>query len=142
MHSPSSYGAEPGFGTMSSNQGAGRGRFGGSLSPDHCLTHQTQWRAEWRARQGGGAAGDNNGILHSNLPSINWCPSINFTLLKNGNPFIEKCSAHSARRGDNIEKKLSITDKSAFLKSSLSENRIFKLSKKLLISENASNLSR
>ena len=86
---PSSSGAEPGFGTMSSNQGAGRGRLGGSLSPDHCLTHQTQWRAEWRARQGGGAAGDNNGILHSNLPSIN------HTLLKNGNPFIEKCWAHS-----------------------------------------------
>ena len=37
-HECPSSGGEPGFGTMCSNQGAGRGRFRGSLSPDHCLT--------------------------------------------------------------------------------------------------------
>ena len=86
-------GAEPGFGTMCSNQGAGRGRFGGSLSPDHCLTHQTQWRAE--RRQGGVGGGRRRGrrgmimeFSHSFLST--GPPCINYTLLKNGTLSIQK----------------------------------------------------
>ena len=80
---------------MSSNQGAGRGRFWGSLSPDHCLTHQTQWQREDETGRlwgrGGGAAGD-NGIRHSNLhlACLSTATCINDTLLMNGYPFIQK----------------------------------------------------
>ena len=75
--------AEPGVGTMSSNQGAGRGRFWGSLSPRHCLTHQTHWqRAEYRTRQDGSGWEGQREIMefcHSYWPAF-LLPSINWTL--------------------------------------------------------------